>query len=204
MWGSPAAIVAPVVHSEIPPHNFSQAKIKPLYLSLQTLCSLKCTADTCTAVGRYPNKNVPDCRGFTICMYIGNNLLTTLETMCPENFKFDPLNRLCSNNTNFRCSDEVPDFPCADIGTFQNPKIADCRSYIACVPKLNNITAASLYDCPLENVFDPELGSCVHETTYNCTVSLKSPNAPGGAVVHKINTLICFAISLFIFHNIRN
>ncbi|XP_042861249.1 uncharacterized protein LOC122246634 [Penaeus japonicus] len=122
--------------------------------SLCNPCEVKCTM---------PGTLVPsvtDCGMFKICLDDGD----TIDDFCPTNLPyFDYETGLCSQSSDV-CYDlcDSCQLYCTHEGKVPDP--LDCGMYYYCDPPL-----LSHFDCPGEEVFNPDTLVCEESLTGNCT-----------------------------------
>lgn len=126
----------------------------------------------CTTRGRFPNNMNTDCRGYTMCIS-GATSLTKYDLLCPEKTVYSHIENQCTNVTSYQC---LPNHNCTLEGDYIDPSSEHCKSYIACVKDLNNITTARLIHCPPETIFSSQESICVNETLFKCEFATESPN----------------------------
>ncbi|XP_047989734.1 uncharacterized protein LOC125229017 [Leguminivora glycinivorella] len=130
---------------------------------LGLLCDV--SEGTCSARGRFPNENVPNCQGYTMCLQGAPGVYTQLDLNCPDNFVYSHIDNQCTNVTSYQC---YPEYKCVSVGNFEGSKDKKCTMYVACVQGLNQLTTARLIQCPENTLFSPEQGACVSNTTFTC------------------------------------
>ncbi|XP_028038056.1 uncharacterized protein LOC114248842 [Bombyx mandarina] len=131
---------------------------------LMGLCESVSQTSLCTARGRYPNNDVEDCRGYTMCLMGGANNFTQYRLTCPIGFVYSHKEQQCTNITSYSCHES---YNCTSRGYFASES---CTSYIACVEAINGLATARLVKCPMNTVFNPEDGLCVHVNSYKCNI----------------------------------
>lgn len=156
---------------------------------LQGLCRGVSKAADCDRTGKYPNDELPNCRGFTTCTPIGMSNFYKYNLPCPETFIFNHFDNQCSNATGYRC---FTDYNCTTIGNFEYLGSENCTSYLACVQGLTNVVTARLIDCTLDKVFNPDVGYCVARAEYTC---------PHGIISTTTSTVDIGTEMFFIYNN---
>lgn len=158
-------------------------------LLFQNNCDCQIETKNCTKGGNFLNEMIPDCRGFTMCIQKSKNMFQAYDMLCPKDFLFHPIHRICSNATDFKCLYEDTNFNCTEMGYFINNNIIQdvpTPSFIACTPKINNEYTALLMYCPNNTVFEPITEHCNKDlrykennstnSIYNITISNETKN----------------------------
>ncbi|XP_073966453.1 uncharacterized protein [Choristoneura fumiferana] len=129
-------------------------------------------ASVCTARGRFPNDNVADCKGYTMCLSGAPGVYTQYDLSCPDTFIYSHIDNQCTNITSYQC---YPQYNCSSLGDFRNENDLNCTTYIACIHGLNEIATARLVECPEGTLFSSLNGTCVNSTQVVCISDDKPP-----------------------------
>ncbi|XP_063530831.1 uncharacterized protein LOC134741868 [Cydia strobilella] len=122
-------------------------------------------AISCSARGRFPNENVPNCQGYTMCLEGAPDVYTQIDLSCPDNFVYSHVDNQCTNVTSYQC---YPEYNCISVGNFKGSKDMNCTMYVACVQGLNQLATARLIQCPADTLYSPVEGVCVNSTMFTC------------------------------------
>lgn len=144
---------------------------------LQGFCRGVSNTEICKSVGKFPNDQLQDCRGFTACNENTKGGFYNYDLGCPANYVFNHFDHQCRNSSVYQC---FPEYNCTSIGNFDYPSNKECTSYIACVTGLTTIVTARLIDCAPDTIFNPNVGKCVDPSEYNCPRDLSDTSFTNG------------------------